>query len=184
MVIGAVLIPGAAAPKLVSRAQLSEMKPGAVLVDVARADRDDVGLLFAEHDPVVGPAPIRLETELLELLLSAALDRISDGDEFRAMIRLEAVQRAIIDGQALHHMRADLLAGATVGRFTAEVDDATLDIIVGTMMLAGRRLAAGTVTADYPARVIAQLLRMLGLSPDEASTIAARGLDAAASVTA
>jgi alanine dehydrogenase len=35
MVIGAVLIPGAAAPKLVSRAQLADMKPGAVLVDVA-----------------------------------------------------------------------------------------------------------------------------------------------------
>ncbi len=35
MVVGAVLVPGAAAPKLVSRAQLSEMKPGAVLVDVA-----------------------------------------------------------------------------------------------------------------------------------------------------
>ncbi|MFD1341334.1 alanine dehydrogenase [Litorisediminicola beolgyonensis] len=35
MVIGAVLVPGAAAPKLVSREQLSGMKPGAVLVDVA-----------------------------------------------------------------------------------------------------------------------------------------------------
>ncbi|MCD9148088.1 alanine dehydrogenase [Pseudophaeobacter flagellatus] len=35
MVIGAVLIPGAEAPKLVSRAMLSEMKPGAALVDVA-----------------------------------------------------------------------------------------------------------------------------------------------------
>ncbi|MDP2084675.1 MAG: alanine dehydrogenase, partial [Gemmobacter sp.] len=35
MVIGAVLIPGAAAPKLVTRAQLSTMKPGAVIVDVA-----------------------------------------------------------------------------------------------------------------------------------------------------
>ncbi len=35
LVIGAVLIPGAAAPKLVSRAMLSTMKPGAVLVDVA-----------------------------------------------------------------------------------------------------------------------------------------------------
>jgi alanine dehydrogenase len=35
MVIGAVLIPGAAAPKLISRAQLSNMKPGAALVDVA-----------------------------------------------------------------------------------------------------------------------------------------------------
>ena len=35
MVVGAVLVPGAAAPKLISRAQLSEMKPGAALVDVA-----------------------------------------------------------------------------------------------------------------------------------------------------
>ena len=35
LIIGAVLIPGAAAPKLVSRAQLGTMKPGAVLVDVA-----------------------------------------------------------------------------------------------------------------------------------------------------
>jgi len=35
LVIGAVLVPGAAAPKLVSRAMLGCMKPGAVLVDVA-----------------------------------------------------------------------------------------------------------------------------------------------------
>ena len=35
MVIGAVLVPGASAPKLVSKAELSTMKPGAVLVDVA-----------------------------------------------------------------------------------------------------------------------------------------------------
>lgn len=35
MVIGAVLIPGAAAPKLVTRAMLATMKPGAAIVDVA-----------------------------------------------------------------------------------------------------------------------------------------------------
>ena len=35
LVIGAVLLPGAAAPKLVSRDMLKTMKPGAVLVDVA-----------------------------------------------------------------------------------------------------------------------------------------------------
>ncbi len=35
LVIGAVLVPGAAAPKLVSRDMLACMKPGAVLVDVA-----------------------------------------------------------------------------------------------------------------------------------------------------
>ncbi|PRY63081.1 alanine dehydrogenase [Vreelandella songnenensis] len=35
MIIGAVLIPGAAAPKLITRAMLADMKPGSVLVDVA-----------------------------------------------------------------------------------------------------------------------------------------------------
>lgn len=35
MVVGAVLVPGAAAPRLVTRAQLATMQPGAVLVDVA-----------------------------------------------------------------------------------------------------------------------------------------------------
>jgi alanine dehydrogenase len=35
LVIGAVLIPGAAAPKIVRRSQLSLMKPGAAMVDVA-----------------------------------------------------------------------------------------------------------------------------------------------------
>ena len=35
LIVGAVLIPGAAAPKLVSREMLSGMKPGAVMVDVA-----------------------------------------------------------------------------------------------------------------------------------------------------
>jgi len=35
LLIGAVLVPGAAAPKLVTRAMLKTMKPGAVIVDVA-----------------------------------------------------------------------------------------------------------------------------------------------------
>jgi alanine dehydrogenase len=35
LIIGAVLVPGAAAPKLIAKAQLKELKPGAALVDVA-----------------------------------------------------------------------------------------------------------------------------------------------------
>ncbi|MCO4320790.1 alanine dehydrogenase [Aliidiomarina quisquiliarum] len=35
LIIGAVLIPGAAAPKLITRKHVAEMKPGSVLVDVA-----------------------------------------------------------------------------------------------------------------------------------------------------
>ena len=54
MVIGAVLIPGAAAPKLVSRTQLSLMKPGSALVDVAI----DQGGCFETSKPTTHQDPI------------------------------------------------------------------------------------------------------------------------------
>ena len=54
LVIGAVLIPGAAAPKLVTRAQLSDMKPGAAIVDVAI----DQGGCFETSKPTTHQDPI------------------------------------------------------------------------------------------------------------------------------
>ncbi len=54
MVIGAVLIPGAAAPKLVTRAQLPEMRPGAAIVDVAI----DQGGCFETSRATTHDAPI------------------------------------------------------------------------------------------------------------------------------
>ncbi|MRX49237.1 alanine dehydrogenase [Paracoccus sp. S-4012] len=54
LVIGAVLIPGAAAPKLVSRAQLGSMMPGAALVDVAI----DQGGCFETSRPTTHQDPI------------------------------------------------------------------------------------------------------------------------------
>ncbi|MCW4453784.1 alanine dehydrogenase [Flavobacterium sp. MXW15] len=53
LVIGAVLIPGAAAPKLVTRAQLALMRPGSVLVDVAI----DQGGCFETSRPTTHQAP-------------------------------------------------------------------------------------------------------------------------------
>jgi len=52
-VIGGVLIPGAAAPKLVSRALVARMKPGAVVVDVAI----DQGGCFETSRPTTHDAP-------------------------------------------------------------------------------------------------------------------------------
>jgi alanine dehydrogenase len=54
VVIGAVLVPGAAAPKLVSRAQLAKMKPLAVLVDVAI----DQGGCFETSHPTTHRDPV------------------------------------------------------------------------------------------------------------------------------
>ncbi|WP_225026411.1 alanine dehydrogenase [Xinfangfangia pollutisoli] len=54
LIIGAVLIPGAAAPKLISRAQLAQLKPGAALVDVAI----DQGGCFETSRPTTHQDPI------------------------------------------------------------------------------------------------------------------------------
>jgi alanine dehydrogenase len=54
LVIGAVLIPGARAPKLVTRAMLGSMKPGSVLVDVAI----DQGGCFETSRPTTHSDPI------------------------------------------------------------------------------------------------------------------------------
>jgi alanine dehydrogenase len=53
VVIGAVLIPGASAPKLVTRAMLKTMKPGAVLVDISI----DQGGCFETSRPTTHAAP-------------------------------------------------------------------------------------------------------------------------------
>ncbi|GAA0516443.1 alanine dehydrogenase [Saccharopolyspora subtropica] len=53
LVIGAVLIPGAKAPKLVSNQLVSEMKPGSVLVDIAI----DQGGCFADSRPTTHDDP-------------------------------------------------------------------------------------------------------------------------------
>jgi alanine dehydrogenase len=54
LVIGAVLIPGVSAPKLVTRAHLKEMKPGAVLVDISI----DQGGCFETSRPTTHDDPI------------------------------------------------------------------------------------------------------------------------------
>lgn len=53
LVIGAVLIPGAAAPKLVSNALVAQMKPGSVLVDIAV----DQGGCFEDTRPTTHAEP-------------------------------------------------------------------------------------------------------------------------------
>lgn len=61
LVIGAVLIPGAAAPKLISRELVSRMKPGAVMVDVAI----DQGGCFETSQPTTHQEPTYVVDEVV-----------------------------------------------------------------------------------------------------------------------
>jgi alanine dehydrogenase len=53
LVVGAVLVPGAAAPKLVTRAMVSQMRPGSVLVDISI----DQGGCFETSKPTTHASP-------------------------------------------------------------------------------------------------------------------------------
>lgn len=57
LVIGAVLVPGGAAPKLVTRAMIANMRPGSVVVDVAI----DQGGCFETSRPTTHAAPTYVE---------------------------------------------------------------------------------------------------------------------------
>jgi alanine dehydrogenase len=57
LVIGAVLVPGAAAPRLVTRAMVAAMRPGSVVVDVAI----DQGGCFETSRPTTHAAPTYVE---------------------------------------------------------------------------------------------------------------------------
>jgi alanine dehydrogenase len=61
LVVGAVLVPGASTPKLVSRNQLSEMLPGAVLVDIAI----DQGGAFESSRPTTHDNPTYIEQDVV-----------------------------------------------------------------------------------------------------------------------
>jgi alanine dehydrogenase len=61
LVIGAVLVPGAAAPKLVSRAMLKDMHPGATLVDVSI----DQGGCFETSKPTTHAEPTYIVDDIV-----------------------------------------------------------------------------------------------------------------------
>lgn len=76
LLIGAVLVPGASAPKLVSRPMLRMMKPGAVAVDVAI----DQGGCLESSRPTSHSDPIYIEEEVLHYCvpnIPAAVSRTS-----------------------------------------------------------------------------------------------------------
>jgi alanine dehydrogenase len=110
LVIGAVLIPGAAAPKLVSRELVRAMKPGAVVVDISI----DQGGCFETSRPTTHAAPTYVEEGVVHYCVTnmpAAVARTSTVAlnnatlPFLLAIADQGWQRALSDDP---HLRAGL----------------------------------------------------------------------------
>ena len=90
----------------------------------------------------------------------------------RALLRLDAVHAAIGQSQAFDELRADIAIGAASGRFSVGADRPTIDVVVGAMLFAARRIVDGDDGEDYLHAVVAQLLRSLGIDSHEAHDLA------------
>ncbi len=135
----------------------------ALVHDVIDAFTAERAASTAAEDPAVRFAVITAE----------ALDRAADSPELtRAALRLESIQRALLDGGGFEHLRDDLEAGHRAGRFSAPPDDATVDVVISSILVAGRRIVDGRDGTGYRTAVVTRLLVSLGLDEVEAGTIA------------
>lgn len=90
----------------------------------------------------------------------------------RFTLRLEAAQRALLVEGPLAYLRHDLVDGHRSGRFPEAPDDATLDVVLGALLLAARRVIEGETGLDYRRMVIRRLLMSLGVAGGEAEQMA------------
>jgi AcrR family transcriptional regulator len=97
---------------------------------------------------------------------------IDNPDTMRVALRIEAVQRALLIDGPLSYLHADLVEGHRTGRFVGTADDGMFDVIIGALVLAGRRGIDGDSNNEYVASVITRLLMSLGIDETEARDIA------------
>lgn len=135
----------------------------AVVDEVVTAFASQAAAAFVDDDPVV-----RFATTSALALRSAA----AAPDHVSVVLRLGAVQRALIDSDAMAHLRDDIDAGYRIGRFGTPATPAAVDVVVGSLLLAARHMAAGHPdAAEYTAQVVERLLHSLGAS-DSARSVA------------
>ena len=126
LVVGGVLIPGAAAPKLISREQLSTMQPGAVLVDVAI----DQGGCFETSKPTTHAEPTYVVDDIVHYCVAnmpGAVPRTSTFAlnnvtlPFTLQLADKGAKQAMLDNP-------HLLEGLNVHRGKVTYDDVARDL--------------------------------------------------------
>ncbi len=142
LVIGSVLIPGASAPKLVTREMVRSMRPGSVLVDIAI----DQGGCFETSRPTSHADPVYVESGVVHYAVTnmpGAVPRTATLaltnatlPHVRSLARLgwrQAVQRDphlrnginVTAGEITHRAVAEALASATGDDWHCEIETAT-----------------------------------------------------------
>ena len=91
---------------------------------------------------------------------------------FEALLKLGILPRVFDPEGPLRHLRADLSAGVAAGAMVVDHEDAAVDVVFGTMVMASMHGVEAGVDADREQAIVAQLLRALGVAAAEVGPIA------------
>ena len=94
-------------------------------------------------------------------------------DDTWARVLLRLVSRPGSGVDLARYLREDLEEGFAQGRFDVGPDDATLDQVVGLIIMTIRRIVEGNAAPDAPQQATRRGLRALGLDEIESAQLAA-----------
>lgn len=128
----------------------------------------------AAGEPIADPAR-RFAVASGRVLRRASADPVWG----RFVLRL--VNRPRVQHNVDRYLRDDLAAGFESGRFDTGPDDATVDQVVGLLVMTIRRIVEREAAPDAPRRALERALRALGVARAEAAEVAAEALASTAS---
>lgn len=148
-------------------------------------DREELMDAVVLHMTETLAARLQMEVEtpdhavrFAEISARALRESAESPGTMRAVLRLETLERDLLIRGPLSYLHTNLVDGHKAGRFSSAVDDATIDVVLGALVLAVRRAVDGEIDDRYVSTLLERLLMTLGIERSEARRIA---LDAASS---
>ena len=96
----------------------------------------------------------------------------------RVALRIDAVRQGLLTDGPLAQFGQDLTEGFATGRFAGSLDDGSLDLVLGTLLFAARRIVDGEHSPEYRTSILRRLLVALGITAEEAAALAADAVTA------
>ena len=139
-----------------------EVLVSALAVDIAERFTAAGAEAYADDEPVVRFATL----SMLALVQARTAPEV-----FGAMSRLDVLRDASLDKGPLRFLVEDLRSGAEAGRLSLASVDAAVDLVVGSLLMASRRIAETGDDPKHRRAVISHVLMALGLPGAEAAAI-------------
>ncbi len=110
-------------------------------------------------------------------VLRAHLSRArADASWARLVVRFAAVPALSVRVALVRGLEDDIIDGISKGQFSAEADEAALDLVIGALLSGFERIAEGHVLAEYDRNLTANILRGLGMVSAAALERVQRGI--------